>query len=61
MLLYEFRLFTFEKIKIMDLMLAKGARIREAALAEVLETFVLEVEGHDRVLNLILRTIIDSR
>ena len=60
MLLYGSGLSTLEKVEIMDLMLAKGARMKEGALAAVLETFILEVEGSDRVLGLMLRTISDD-
>lgn len=49
-LLSESQLSTLEKVDIMELLLIKGARINEAALAEVFETFIVDVEGRDRVL-----------
>lgn len=60
MLVCESKLSTLEKAEIMEILLAKGARIKETALAEVVETFILEVEGRDRVLGLFLRTMTEK-
>lgn len=58
MLLCESKLSTLEKVEIMELLLSKGARIKEAA--EIVGTFIFEVERRDRVLGSMLRTIARS-
>lgn len=59
-LLYESKLSTLKKIKIMKLLLIKSVYIKETTLAEVVKTFIFEIERRDRILNSILRTITRS-
>ena len=44
-LICESKLSLLEKVEIMELLIAKGAYVNETALAQGVETFVLEV-GH---------------
>ncbi len=59
MLVCESQLSILEKVEIMEILLAKGARIPEGALADV-KTFILEVEGRDRVLGSMLRVMTEK-
>ena len=59
MLLCESQLCILEKVEIMEILLAKGARIPEGALADM-KTFILEVEGRDRVLGSMLRVMTEK-
>ena len=43
----------------MEILLTKGARIPEGALADM-KTFILEVEGRDRVLGSMLRVMTEK-
>ncbi len=57
MLLCKSKLPPLEKGEIIELLLAKGARIQETALNEILGTFLLAVEGRDRILSSVLRSM----
>lgn len=59
MLLYKSQLCILEKVEIMEILLTKGARIPEGALADM-KTFILEVEGRDRVLGSMLRVMTEK-